>query len=69
MDLKQALTGKIDKAIIQEAERGEDYIKAKFQEALKDTELQTSTAAIIRDGFASVQAGHDRASALKHSIA
>jgi uncharacterized protein (TIGR02284 family) len=30
MDLKQAITGKDDKAIIQEVERGEDHIKAKM---------------------------------------
>lgn len=33
MDIKQAFTGKDEKAVIQEVERGEDYIKGKFEGA------------------------------------
>lgn len=69
MDLKQAFTGKDDKAIIQEVERGEDYIKAKFEEALRDTDLDPSSRAVVERAYQSVKAGHDRASQLKHSIA
>ncbi len=69
LDLKQAFTGKNDKAIIQEVERGEDHIKTKFEDALKDTRLQPATLAVIREGFTSVKAGHDQVSALKHSMA
>ena len=68
MDLKQAFTGKNDKAIIEEVERGEDHIKAKFEIALKDTDLEPATRSVIRDAFSSVKAGHDQASALKHSL-
>ena len=68
MDLKQAFTGKDDKAIIQEVERGEDYIKGKFQAALKDTDLDVSSRSVIERAYQSVKAGHDRASALKHSM-
>lgn len=69
MDLKQAFTGKDDKAIIQEVERGEDYIKAKFEAALKDADLDPSARSVVERGYQSVKAGHDRASALKHSLA
>jgi uncharacterized protein (TIGR02284 family) len=68
MNLKQALTGKNDKAIIEEVERGEDHIKAKFEIALKDTNLEPATRSVIRDAFTSVKAGHEQASALKHSL-
>jgi len=68
MDLKQAFTGKNDKAIIDEVERGEDHIKAKLEIALKDTDLQPATRDVIRDAFTSVKAGHDQTSALKHSL-
>lgn len=68
MDLKQAFTGKNDKAIIDEVERGEDHIKAKFEIALKDTDLQPATRDVIREAFTSVKAGHDQTSALKHSL-
>lgn len=69
LDLKQALTGKNDKAIIQEVERGEDHIKAKFEAALKDDQLEPATRAVIREAFTSVKAGHDHVSVLKHSMA
>lgn len=68
MNLKQLLTGKDEKAIIEEVERGEDHIKTKFEDALNDTRLQPSTLSVIREGFTSVKAGHDQASALKHSM-
>lgn len=69
MDLKQAFAGKDDKAIIEEVERGEDYIKGKYEAALRDTDLETSARTVIERAFQSIKAGHDRASALKHSIA
>lgn len=69
MDLRQALTGKDDKAIVREVERGEDQIKAKFEAALADGDLAPSTRALINTGFASVREGHDKMSALKHSLA
>jgi uncharacterized protein (TIGR02284 family) len=69
MDLKQLFATKDDKAIIQEVERGEDHIKAKFETALQDNELSPQTLAAIREGFTSVKEGHDRMSALKHSMA
>jgi uncharacterized protein (TIGR02284 family) len=68
MDLKQAFTGKDDKAIIQEVERGEDYIKGKYEAALKDVDLEASARAVVERAYQSVKAGHDRASALKHSM-
>jgi uncharacterized protein (TIGR02284 family) len=68
MDLKAAFTGKDDKAIIQEVERGEDYIKGKFQAALNDDDLDPSSRTVVERAFQSVKAGHDRASALKHSM-
>jgi uncharacterized protein (TIGR02284 family) len=69
MDLKQAFTGKDDKAIIQEVERGEDHIKAKFEGALRDTNLDPSSRAVVEKAFVSVKEGHDKMSALKHSMA
>lgn len=68
MDLKQALTGNDDKAIVSEVERGEDHIKSKFEDALQDDELSSETRQAIEQAFQSVRAGHDRASALKHSM-
>ena len=69
VDLRDALTGGGDKEVIAEVERGEDYIKDKYESALKDTDLTPETLALIREGYQSVRAGHDRASAMKHSMA
>jgi uncharacterized protein (TIGR02284 family) len=69
LDLKQAFTSKDDKAIVNEVERGEDHIKAKFEAAMKDGRLSPEALTVIRDAFSSVRAGHDQMSALKHSMA
>ncbi|MDP9412586.1 MAG: PA2169 family four-helix-bundle protein [Pseudomonadota bacterium] len=66
-DLRSALGGG-DKAIIAEVERGEDYIKNKYETALNDDRLSPECRAIIQEGYQSVRAGHDRASQLKHSL-
>ena len=69
VDLRAAITGDGgDKAIIEEVERGEDYLKAKYDAALEDSALSPTVQAAIREAYQSVRAGHDRASALKHSM-
>ena len=66
-DLRTAIGGG-DKAVIEEVERGEDYIKGKYETALADDKLSAGTRAIVELAFQSVRAGHDRASQLKHSL-
>ncbi len=68
VDLRDAISKGGDKEVIEEVERGEDYIKGKYDAALQDTKLSPETQAVIRDAYQSVRAGHDRASALKHSM-
>jgi uncharacterized protein (TIGR02284 family) len=69
LDLRAALSGSDDRTVIAEVERGEDYIKGKFEEALNDDELSPDTRAVVQEAYASVRKGHDRASALKHGLA
>jgi uncharacterized protein (TIGR02284 family) len=69
LNLKDALTGHDDRAIINEVERGEDHIKHKFEEALRDDRISADTRAVIQQGYQSVKEGHDRVRALKHSFA
>lgn len=69
MDLKTAISGSDDKAVIREVERGEDYIKGKFEAAMNDRELSPTVLQVINEAYSSVRAGHDRASALKHGMA
>lgn len=67
-DLRAALGGG-DKAVIQEVERGEDYLKAEFERAMKDTNISEPTRAVIAQAYESVRRGHDTASALKKEFA
>lgn len=67
-DLRAALGGG-DKAVIQEVERGEDYLKAEFERAMNDTNVSEPTRAVIAEAYGSVRRGHDTASALKKEFA
>jgi uncharacterized protein (TIGR02284 family) len=68
MNLKQAVMGSSEQAIIEEVERGEDYLKAKYESALQDDELSPDTRQVIQQAYQSVRAGHDRVSAIKHQM-
>jgi uncharacterized protein (TIGR02284 family) len=68
VDLRDAIQKGGDREVIEEVERGEDYLKAKYDSALADTELAQPTLDAIRLAYQSVRAGHDRASQLKHSM-
>ncbi|MFS0736047.1 PA2169 family four-helix-bundle protein [Sphingomonas sp. 1P06PA] len=68
LNLKSAVTGQDDKAIVNEVERGEDHIKAKFEEALQDRELSQPVRAAIETAYRSVREGHDQMRDLKHSM-
>lgn len=68
LDIKAAVTSRDDKAIINEVERGEDYLKEKFETALKSDDLSPESRSIVERAYQSVREGHDRVSALKHSL-
>jgi hypothetical protein len=69
IDLRTAVTsGGGDKAVIEEIERGEDYIKAKYEAAIADDKLSTTALEVIRTAFQSIRAGHDTASSLKREM-
>ncbi|WP_188055504.1 PA2169 family four-helix-bundle protein [Sphingosinithalassobacter sp. CS137] len=62
--LRRVLGGD-DAALLSEIERGEDYLKEEFERALDDAHVSDATRDIIRDCYASVRRGHDRARALR----
>ena len=66
LSLKEAVTGNDDQAIINEIERGEDYLKTKFEAALKTIDLAPEARAAVDQAWTSVKAGHDEMSGLKH---
>jgi uncharacterized protein (TIGR02284 family) len=68
VNLKAAVTNRDDKAIINEVERGEDHIKAKYEAALKDDNLSPQSRSLIETAYASVRSGHDQMRDLKHSL-
>jgi uncharacterized protein (TIGR02284 family) len=68
LDLKAAVTGRDDKAIINEVERGEDYLKEKFEAALKSESLAGESRGVVDRAFASVRRGHDRVAQIKHGL-
>ena len=68
LDLKAAVTGRDDQAVINEVERGEDYLKEKFEAALNADSLSGETRAVIERAYQSVRSGHDRISQIKHGM-
>ena len=68
LDLKAAITGRDEKSIINEVERGEDYLKEKFETALNGDTLTSESRSAVERAFQSVRTGHDRMSALKHGM-
>ena len=68
LDLKAAITGRDEKAIINEVERGEDYLKEKFETALDSSDLTGDARAAVERAYQSVRSGHDQISKLKHGM-
>lgn len=68
VNLKSAVTGQDDKAVVSEVERGEDHIKHKFEAALNDDDLSSDARQVVQKCYESVKRGHDKMSSLKHSL-
>ena len=68
VDLKSAITGRDDKAVINEVERGEDHIKHKYEAALNDGALSAEARQVVQQAYESVRRGHDRVRDLKHAL-
>ena len=68
LDLKAAVTGQDEKAIVNEVERGEDYLKEKFETALESGSLSGQSREVVESAYQSVRSGHDQVSALKHGL-
>jgi len=67
-DLKSAVTGGDDQSIINEVERGEDYLKEKFETALNSGTLSGDARSVVERCYQSVKSGHDQISQLKHGM-
>ena len=68
INLKEAVVGRDDEAIVNSVESGEDYLKEKFEAALRHTDLPAEARSAVQEAWTSVKAGHDEMSQLKHAI-
>jgi uncharacterized protein (TIGR02284 family) len=68
VDLKAAILGHDEKAIVNEVERGEDFIKAKFEKAVADQDLPANVRDLVSRAFQEIKSDHDEVSRLKHSL-
>ena len=66
--LREAVSTQDDAAIVAEIERGEDYLKEKFEVALKSDALDPASREAVTAAWTSVKAGHDEMSQLKHEL-
>lgn len=67
LNLKDAVT-KGEEAVVNEVEAGEDFIKEKYEKALKDTDVDPQTRAAIERAWTSVKSGHDQMRDIKHML-
>ena len=68
LKIRDAVAGGDDKQVIDEVERGEDFIKNKYEVAMRDEELTAPARQTVTRAFDSVKSGHDQMSALKHGL-
>jgi uncharacterized protein (TIGR02284 family) len=69
VDIKNAIMGGADdKAVINEVERGEDIIKAKYEAAIRDDELPSAARELINRAYGEIKADHDEVSRIKHQL-
>lgn len=65
MDLKAAVTGKSDQAIIEECERGEDIALESYRDALSK-DIPSDLKSVIERQYGGVKTAHDKVRDLKH---
>src|SRR5207237_1140875 len=64
MNVKEAVTGRDEKAILDEVERGEDYAKAAYRKALEQN-LPANLKSVVERQYQGVLANHDKVKALR----
>ena len=69
INLKAAVSSDEPHAVLSECERGEDAAVANYRDAMKQTELDTESRALVQRHAAGVQEAHDRIKQLRDSVA
>jgi len=68
INIKAAVTGKDEQAVLNECERGEDSAKNTYKDALENP-FPSNIAEVVRNQYESIQMAHDRVKALRDSFA
>ena len=64
-ELRDRIAGQSDKALVEEVERGESFVCARFQTAGRDDALPAEARELIARAAGAISADHDAARALK----
>jgi uncharacterized protein (TIGR02284 family) len=68
VNLRQTMSAG-DHAVVAEVERGEAYIRNRFEQALQDSTLAAPTHAVIAESYRSVKSGHEQMQLLQQAAA
>ena len=68
VNLRATLTSSDNQSVVEEVERGEDHIKSKFEDAMKDDEISPDTLSVVADAYTSVHNGHDQMRDIKRAF-
>jgi uncharacterized protein (TIGR02284 family) len=66
INIKSAITGQDDAAILNECERGEDVAKNAYKDATA-TSLPANVSSVVNEQYSAIQAAHDQIRALRDS--
>lgn len=66
INIKSAITGQDDSAILNECERGEDVAKKAYKDALEE-HLPVNVAQVVNEQYKWIQAAHDQVKVLRDS--
>jgi uncharacterized protein (TIGR02284 family) len=66
INIKSAITGQDDEAILNEAERGEDVAKDAYKTAV-ESNLPSHILSVVQNQYTEVQAAHDQVKALRNA--
>lgn len=68
INIKAAVTGRDEKSILNECERGEDVAKDAYKDAMEN-ELPANVLDVVNNQYESIRMAHDRVKALRNSYA
>jgi uncharacterized protein (TIGR02284 family) len=68
LTIRDKITGSDDKAVLDEVDRGETYLKDKWEAALKDDNLSTETRSLITQCYETVRQGATQWQSINRSM-